>query len=184
MWIGIDDAEILIEEDLLFEKERVDLRVSFLGEGATARAKDKVWDDAIISVFFFLNIYIYICVCVLWYIIYMCVWSEDFSPLEQKGRLNAKHKHVSGSHFLSPSLSLSLWTLSLSLSVQIFHFSLWFEKKRGKKNRIKFLFEKAGIFPRIPPLFVSHVIIITWNYSRVYEYSKERVGEKGEDKRV
>ena len=57
MWIGIDDAEILIEEDLLFEKERVDLRVSFLGEGATARAKDKVWDDAIISVFFFLNIY-------------------------------------------------------------------------------------------------------------------------------
>ena len=64
MWIGIDDAEILIEEDLLFEKERVDLRVSFLGEGATARAKDKVWDDAIISVFFFLNIYIYMCVCV------------------------------------------------------------------------------------------------------------------------
>jgi len=40
MWIGIDDAEILIE-DLLFEEERVDLRVSF-GEGATARAKDKV----------------------------------------------------------------------------------------------------------------------------------------------
>ena len=43
MWIGIDDAKILIEEDLiLFEKERVDLRVSFLGEGATACAKDKV----------------------------------------------------------------------------------------------------------------------------------------------
>ena len=58
MWIGIDDAEILIEEDLLFEKERVDLRVSFLGEGATARAKDTLEDDAIISVFF-LNIYIF-----------------------------------------------------------------------------------------------------------------------------
>ena len=58
MWIGIDDAEILIE-DLLFEEERVDLRVSF-GEGA----KDTLEDDAIISVF--LNIYIY--VCVLWYI--------------------------------------------------------------------------------------------------------------------
>ena len=41
MWIGIDDAEILIEEDLLFEKERVDLRVSFLGEGATAARKIK-----------------------------------------------------------------------------------------------------------------------------------------------
>ena len=57
MWIGIDDAEILIE-DLLFEEERVDLRVSFLGEGATARAKDKLENDAIISVFF-LNIYIF-----------------------------------------------------------------------------------------------------------------------------
>ena len=42
MWIGIDDAEILIEEDLLFDKVRVELRVSFLAEGATARAKDKV----------------------------------------------------------------------------------------------------------------------------------------------
>lgn len=62
MWIGIDDAEILIE-DLLFEEERVDLRVSF-GEGATARAKDTLEDDAIISVF--LNIYI--CVCVVIYI--------------------------------------------------------------------------------------------------------------------
>jgi hypothetical protein len=39
MWIGIDDAEILIED--LFDEERVDLRESF-GEGATARAKDKV----------------------------------------------------------------------------------------------------------------------------------------------
>lgn len=68
MWIGIDDAEILIEEDLLFEKERVDLRVSFLGEGATARAKDTLEDDAIISVF--LNIYIYVCVCC---DIYKCV---------------------------------------------------------------------------------------------------------------
>ena len=57
MWIGIDDAEILIE-DLLFEEERVDLRVSF-GEGATARAKDKLEDDANISVFF-----LYMCVCV------------------------------------------------------------------------------------------------------------------------
>ena len=64
MWIGIDDAEILIE-DLLFEKERVDLRVSFLGEGATARAKDTLEDDAIIFVFF---LKIYVCVylsCVL-----------------------------------------------------------------------------------------------------------------------
>ena len=61
MWIGIDDAEILIE-DLLFEEERVDLRVSF-GEGATARAKDKLEDDAIISVFF-LCMCVCVCVCV------------------------------------------------------------------------------------------------------------------------
>lgn len=173
MWIGIDDAEILIEEDLLFEKERVDLRVSFLGEGATARAKDKVWDDAIISVFFFLNIYIYMCVCC---DIYTCVWSEDFSPLEKRDDWT-QNTNTCQVHTFSLSLSLSLWTLSLS--VQIFRFSLWFEKKRGKKNRIKFLFEKAGIFPRIPPLFV---IIITWNYS--LSARKERVGEKGEDKRV
>ena len=38
MWIGIDDAEILIE-DLLFEEERVDLRVSF-GEGAKDTLED------------------------------------------------------------------------------------------------------------------------------------------------
>ena len=178
MWIGIDDAEILIEEDLLFEKERVDLRVSFLGEGATARAKDKVWDDAIISVFFFLNIYI--CVCVVIYIyIYVYVKWRFFSPWK-KGRLNAKHKHVSGSHFLSLS-GLSFHS-HLCSKFQIFHFSFRLFEKRGKKNRIKFLFEKAWIFPRIPPLFVSHVIIITWNYS--LSARKERVGEKGEDKRV
>lgn len=158
MWIGIDDAEILIEEDLLFEKERVDLRVSFLGEGATARAKDKVWDDAIISVFFFLNIYI--CVCVI-YNIYVYVKWRFFSPWK-KGRLNAKHKHVSGSHFLSLPLSFSLDSFALCPNLSLFSLV---RKKRGKKNRIKFLFEKAGIFPRIPPLFVSHVIIITWNYS-------------------
>ena len=72
MWIGIDDAEILIEEDLLFEKERVDLRVSFLGEGATARAKDTLEDDAIIF-FFFLNIYVCVCVCGLCFDIYTCL---------------------------------------------------------------------------------------------------------------
>lgn len=53
MWIGIDDAEILNEDLLVEEEERVDLRR--FGQGATARAKDKE-DDAIISVF--LNIYI------------------------------------------------------------------------------------------------------------------------------
>ena len=78
MWIGIDDAEILIE-DLLFEEERVDLRVSFLGEGATARAKDKLEDDAIISVYF-LNIYIYVCV-----VIYICVCEvKIFLPLKKR----------------------------------------------------------------------------------------------------
>ena len=160
MWIGIDDAEILIEEDLLFEKERVDLRVSFLGEGATARAKDKVWDDAIISVFF-LNIYM--CVCVLRYIIYTCMWSEDFSPLQKKGRLNAKHKHVSGSHFLSLPLSFSLD--SFALSVQIFHFSLWFEKKEKKKIESNFFSKKRGFFQESHHFLFLTIIIITWNYS-------------------
>lgn len=150
MWIGIDDAEILIEEDLLFEKERVDLRVSFLGEGATARAKDKVWDDAIISVFFFLNIYI--CVRVLWYI-YVCVKWRFFSP-SKEGTIERKTQtRVRFTLSLSPSLFLSGLFRSLCPNLSLFSLV---RKKREKKNRIKFLFEKAGIFPRIPPLFVSH----------------------------
>ena len=158
MWIGIDDAEILIE-DLLFEEERVDLRVSFLGEGATARAKDKLENDAIISVFF-LNIYIFEVVLKLsgsCLYIYMCVWSEDFSPLKKKGWLNSKHKHVSGSHFLS--LSLSLWTLSLSLSVP--NLSLFCSKKKKIESK------KRRIFSRIPYNFTPFCFsrYITWNYS-------------------
>ena len=48
-------------EDLLFEEERVDLRVSF-GEGATARAKIswKMMPSSLSSSY----IYIYVCVCV------------------------------------------------------------------------------------------------------------------------
>ena len=138
MWIGIDDAEILIE-DLLFEEERVDLRVSFLGEGATARAKDKVWDDAIISVFF-LNIYIYVCVCVCCDI-YTCVKWRFFSPSKKKGRLNAKHNTC---HTFS-----QIFHLNLSLFVC--------SKKREKKNRES---KKRWIFSRILHLFVSHYVII------------------------
>jgi hypothetical protein len=104
---------------------------------------------------------IYICVCV---VIYICVCEvKIFLPLKKGTIVNAKHKHVSGSHFLSLPLSFSLD--SFALSVQIFHFSLfWFEKKKEKKIESNF-FSKKRIFPRIPPLFVSHVIIITWNYS-------------------
>ena len=174
MWIGIDDAEILIEEDLLFEKERVDLRVSFLGEGATARAKDKVWDDAIISVFF-LNIYIYVCVCVCVaiYNIYVYVKWRFFSP-SKEGTIERKtHTRVRFTLSLSPSLD-SLFTLSLSVS-----------KKRKKKSNQK----GAGFFPleshTILHLFVSHVIILLRGIIlSLRVYSKERVGEKGEDKRV
>lgn len=178
MWIGIDDAEILIEEDLLFEKERVDLRVSFLGEGATARAKDKVWDDAIISVFFFLNIYM--CVCVVIYI-YVCVKWRFFSPWK-KGRLNAKHKHVSGSHFLSLPLSFSLDSFALALCPNLSSlFSLVRKKKRKKKSN-QISFRKSGDFSKNPTTFCFLLRGIILSLLRVY--SKERVGEKGEDKRV
>ena len=75
--------------------------------------------------------------------------------------MNAKHKHVSGSHFLSLPLSALSFSLdSFALSVQIFHFSLWFEKKREKKNRIKFLFEKVD-FSKNPTTFC---------FSRYYYY--------------
>ena len=114
------------------------------------------------------DIYIYIRVCEV----------KIFLPLK-KGTIERKTQtRVRFTLSLSPSLFLSGLFRSLSLS-KSFAFLSGFEKKRGKKNRIKFLFEKAWIFPRIPPLFV---IIITWNYS--LSARKERVGEKGEDKRV
>ena len=163
MWIGIDDAEILIE-DLLFEEERVDLRVSFLGEGATARAKDKVWDDAIISVFF-LNIYICVCVCVLWYI-YVCE-VKIFLPFKKKGTIERKTQHVS--HFLS------------NLSLKSFTFRL-FEKKRKKKSRIK---KALDFFQNFTPFcFSLRYYILRGIILSLRVYHKERVGEKGEDKRV
>ena len=170
MWIGIDDAEILIEEDLLFEKERVDLRVSFLGEGATARAKDKVWDDAIISVFFFLNIYICVCVCVLWYIYIRVCEVKIFLPFKRRDDWT-QNTNTCQVHTFSLSLD-SLFTLSLF-------------QKREKKNRIKkaqdFFLESHTILH----LFVSHVIILLRGIIlSLRVYSKERVGEKGEDKRV
>ena len=100
------------------------------------------------------DIYIYIRVCEV----------KIFLPLK-KGTIERKTQtRVRFTLSLSPSLFLSGLFRSLSLS-KSFAFLSGFEKKRGKKNRIKFLFEKAGIFPRIPPLFVSPVIIITWNYS-------------------
>jgi hypothetical protein len=97
------------------------------------------------------------CVCV---VIYICVCEvKIFLPLKKGTIVNAKHKHVSGSHFLSLPLSFSLD--SFALSVQIFHFSLfWFEKKKEKKNRIKFLFEKAD-FSKNPTTFC---------FSRYYYY--------------
>ena len=155
MWIGIDDAEILIEEDLLFEKERVDLRVSFLGEGATARAKDKVWDDAIISVFFFLNIYI--CVCVVIYIYIRVCEVKIFLPLK-KGTIERKTQtRVRFTLSLSPSLFLSGLFRSLCPNLSLFSLV---RKKREKKNRIKFLFEKAD-FSKNPTTFC---------FSRYYYY--------------
>ena len=115
------------------------------------------------------DIYIYIRVCEV----------KIFLPLK-KGTIERKTQtRVRFTLSLSPSLFLSGLFRSLCPNLSLFSLV---RKKRGKKNRIKFLFEKAGIFPRIPPLFVSHVIIITWNYS--LSARKERVGEKGEDKRV
>ena len=157
MWIGIDDAEILIEEDLLFEKERVDLRVSFLGEGATARAKDKVWDDAIISVFFFLNIYM--CVCVVIYI-YVCVKWRFFSP-SKEGTIERKTQtRVRFTLSLSLSLSFSLDSFALALCPNLSLFSLVRKKKRKKKSN-QISFRKSGDFSKNPTTFC---------FSRYYYY--------------
>ena len=180
MWIGIDDAEILIEEDLLFEKERVDLRVSFLGEGATARAKDKVWDDAIISVFFFLNIYM--CVCVVIYI-YVCVKWRFFSP-SKEGTIERKTQtRVRFTLSLSPSLFLSGLFRSLCPNLSLFSLV---RKKREKKKSNQISFRKSGDFSKNPTTFCFSQLLLLRGIilSLLRVYSKERVGEKGEDKRV
>ena len=68
-----------------------------------------------------------------------------FLPLK-KGTIERKTQtRVRFTLSLSPSLFLSGLFRSLSLS-KSFAFLSGFEKKRGKKNRIKFLFQKGGFF--------------------------------------
>ena len=102
-----------------------------------------------------------------------------FLPLK-KGTIERKTQtRVRFTLSLSLSLSLSLDSFALALCPNLSSlFSLVRKKKRKKKSN-QISFPKRWIFPRIPPLFV---IIITWNYS--LSARKERVGEKGEDKRV
>jgi hypothetical protein len=109
-----------------------------------------------------------------------------FLPLKKGTIVNAKHKHVSGSHFLSLPLSFSLASFALSLSVQIFrHFSLWFEKKEEKKIESNFFSKKRGFFQESHHfLFLTVLLLRGIILSLLRVYSKERVGEKGEDKRV
>jgi hypothetical protein len=167
----------------LFEKERVDLRVSFLGEGATARAKDKVWDDAIISVFFFLNIYICVCVCVLWYIYIRVCEVKIFLPFKRRDDWT-QNTNTCQVHTFSLSLSLSLWTLSLSLSKSFTFLSGSKKKRKKKSNQISF--RKSGDFSKNPTTFCFSQLLLLRGIilSLLRVYSKERVGEKGEDKRV
>ena len=113
------------------------------------------------------DIYIYIRVCEV----------KIFLPLK-KGTIERKTQtRVRFTLSLSPSLFLSD-SFALALCPNLSLFSLVRKKKRKKKSN-QISFPKRWIFPRIPPLFV---IIITWNYS--HSARKERVGEKGEDKRV
>ena len=105
-----------------------------------------------------------------------------FLPLK-KGRLNAKHKHVSGSHFLSLPLSFSLDSFALCPNLSLF--SLGSKKKEEKKIESNFFSKKRGFFQvshhfLFLPLLLLRGIIL----SLLRVYSKERVGEKGEDKRV
>ena len=119
------------------------------------------------------------CVCD---ILYICVCEvKIFLPLKKGTIVNAKHKHVSGSHFLSLPLSFSLDSFTLALCPNLSSLFSLVRKKKRKKNRIKFLFEKGGFFQESHHfLFLLRGIIL----SLLRVYSKERVGEKGEDKRV
>ena len=80
-----------------------------------------------------------------------------FLPLK-KGRLNAKHKHVSGSHFLSLPLSFSLDSFALCPNLSLF--SLVRKKKRKKKSN-QISFRKSGDFSKYPTTFC---------FSRYYYY--------------
>ena len=119
-------------------------------------------------------IYIYIRVCEV----------KIFLPLK-KGTIERKTQtRVRFTLSLSPSLFLSGLFRSRSLS-KSFDFSLWFEKKEEKKIESNFFSKKRGFFQEshhflfLPLLLLRGIIL-----SLLRVYSKERVGEKGEDKRV
>ena len=75
--------------------------------------------------------------------------------------MNAKHKHVSGSHFLSLPLSFSLDSFALALCPNLSSlFSLVRKKKRKKKSN-QISFRKSGDFSKNPTTFC---------FSRYYYY--------------
>lgn len=118
------------------------------------------------------DIYIYIRVCEV----------KIFLPLK-KGTIERKTQtRVRFTLSLSPSLFLSGLFRSLSKS---FAFLSGSKKKEEKKIESNFFSKKRGFFQEshhflfLPLLLLRGIIL-----SLLRVYSKERVGEKGEDKRV
>ena len=107
-----------------------------------------------------------------------------FLPLK-KGTIERKTQtRVRFTLSLSPSLFLSGLFRSRSLS-KSFDFSLWFEKKEEKKIESNFFSKKRGFFQESHHfLFLTLLLLRGIILSLLRVYSKERVGEKGEDKRV
>ena len=120
------------------------------------------------------DIYIYIRVCEV----------KIFLPLK-KGTIERKTQtRVRFTLSLSPSLFLSGLFRSLSCP-NLSLFSLGSKKKEEKKIESNFFSKKRGFFQEshhflfLPLLLLRGIIL-----SLLRVYSKERVGEKGEDKRV
>ena len=121
------------------------------------------------------DIYIYIRVCEV----------KIFLPLK-KGTIERKTQtRVRFTLSLSPSLFLSGLFRSRSLSKSFATFLSGSKKKEEKKIESNFFSKKRGFFQEshhflfLPLLLLRGIIL-----SLLRVYSKERVGEKGEDKRV
>ena len=85
--------------------------------------------------------------------------------------MNAKHKHVSGSHFLSLPLSFSLDSFALSRCPNLSTFLSGSKKKEEKKIESNFFSKKRGFFQEshhflfLPLLLLRGIILSLCAYT-------------------
>ena len=120
------------------------------------------------------DIYIYIRVCEV----------KIFLPLK-KGTIERKTQtRVRFTLSLSPSLSLSGFFRSRSLSKSFVTLFSLVRKKEEKKIESNFFSKKRGFFQESHHFLFLTLLLLRGIILSLRVYSQERVGEKGEDKRV